>query len=266
MNVAMKSFGFGEKLVRVVERDEAPWFVANDVCAALEIANARHAVSRLDEDEKGVVSSDPLYSTNTPLAGGRQEVTVISESGVYALIFTSRKAVAKSFRKWVTADVLPTLRRDGRYEMPANDEPAMEAYADRSARLVLDSADDFERFRAGLLMVREARIVFGRPAAQRAWALAGLPVLEEEGPQLAGSIHDPLYASIHRWIGDRCEWVPGYRWSSTGLFEDYLRWCRGFGADEPASHVAFGKYLSRIGVGSIKSNGIYRVGLKLRPG
>lgn len=258
MNAVMKSFGFGEKLVRVIERDEAPWFVANDVCAALEIANPRNAVARLDDDERdGVHTMDAI--------GRSQETTIVSESGVYALIFTSRKAVAKSFRKWVTSEVLPTLRRDGRYEVPANDEMPIGDDPDRTARLVLDSADDFERFRAGLLMVREARIVFGRPAAQRAWTLAGLPALEEQPAPLLGSIHDPAYASVHRWLDERTEWVPGFRFGCSALYDDYLRWCRRTGEDEPASLGGFGKYLSRIGVGSIKSNGIQRVGLRLRP-
>jgi prophage antirepressor-like protein len=84
------NFEFTGRAVRVVERYGAPWFVAADVCAVLDIVNARDAVARLDDDEKGVVTTDTL--------GGAQSVTVINESGVYSLVFTSRKPEAKAFK------------------------------------------------------------------------------------------------------------------------------------------------------------------------
>ena len=102
----------GTAMVRTVERGGEPWFVAVDVCRCLELTNSRKAVAALDEDEKGVTLSD------TP--GGQQEVAIISESGLYTLILRSRKAttpgsVQHRFRKWVTADVLPTIRKTGGY-------------------------------------------------------------------------------------------------------------------------------------------------------
>lgn len=83
------------------------WFAAVDVCAALDIKNSRQALTKLDEDEKGVISSDTL--------GGKQTITTVSESGLYELIFNSRKSEAKLFKKWVKQTVLPALRRDGMY-------------------------------------------------------------------------------------------------------------------------------------------------------
>lgn len=110
-------FDFETNAVRVVMQDDEPWFVAADVCRCLEIANPRDAVSRLDDDEKGVGIADTL--------GGRQSLNIVSESGLYALIFTSRLPAAKRFRRWVTAEVLPAIRRDGRYVMAdGNDLPA----------------------------------------------------------------------------------------------------------------------------------------------
>lgn len=109
-------FSFESHAVRVVMRDGMPWFVAMDVCAALDIRNPRDAVARLEDDEKGVGTADTL--------GGAQEVGVVNESGLYALVFTSRKAAAKRFRKWVTAEVLPTIRQTGRYEAPRQAESA----------------------------------------------------------------------------------------------------------------------------------------------
>lgn len=88
-----------------------PWFVAKDVCQILGIANHKDAVSRLDDDERdGVGITDPI--------GRQQTVTTVSESGLYALIFQSRKPEARKFRKWVTSEVLPSIRKTGMYAVP----------------------------------------------------------------------------------------------------------------------------------------------------
>jgi hypothetical protein len=100
-------FAFESHEVRTLLIDGQPWFVASDVCDALAIANSRRALSRLDEDEKGVHSMNTL--------GGTQNLGVLNESGLYSLILTSRKAEAKRFKKWVTAEVLPAIRKHGYY-------------------------------------------------------------------------------------------------------------------------------------------------------
>lgn len=91
----------------VTMREGEPWFIGRHVCAILGIANARDALSRLDDDQKGVGTTDTL--------GGQQQVALINESGLYALIFTSRRPEAAAFRRWVTGDVLPTIRKTGSY-------------------------------------------------------------------------------------------------------------------------------------------------------
>ena len=88
-------------------RDGEPWFVATDLCQALEILNNRDAISRLDEDEKGVSS---IY---TP--GGKTVMTIVNESGLYSLIMGSRKPEARKFKRWITHDVLPSIRKYGVY-------------------------------------------------------------------------------------------------------------------------------------------------------
>ena len=93
--------------VRIIERDDQPWFVAKDVCEALTIQNTTQALDRLDDDEKGVCQ---IYTL-----GGQQTINIVSESGLYALILRSDKPAAKAFRKWVTSEVLPSLRKDGFY-------------------------------------------------------------------------------------------------------------------------------------------------------
>jgi hypothetical protein len=107
-NNSLLNFAYGDHLVRTVDREGTPWFVAADVCAVLDIQNARDAVAKaLDDDEKGV---DTIYTL-----GGTQEMLVISEPGLYRLVFKSRKPQARAFQRWVYHQVLPTIRRTGSY-------------------------------------------------------------------------------------------------------------------------------------------------------
>ena len=106
--------------VRVVERDGEPWFVAADVCKALEIANNRDALTRIDDDEKGVALADTL--------GGKQEVTIVNEPGLYSLVLGSRKPEAKVFKRWVTHEVIPTIRKTGGYVQAGREEEFIERY------------------------------------------------------------------------------------------------------------------------------------------
>ena len=100
-------FEFDATLVRTIAKEGQAWFVAKDVCDILDIDNPSQAVARLDEDEKGI--------TTTYTTGGARECLTVNESGLYSLIFTSRKPEAKRFRKWVTGEVLPAIRQTGRY-------------------------------------------------------------------------------------------------------------------------------------------------------
>lgn len=103
------TFNASNQQVRTVMIENEPYFVVKDVCAILDISNHIDALSRLDDDEKG--------RSVIPTQFGAKETNLVNESGLYHLIFQSRKPEAKAFRKWVTAEVLPTLRRTGRYEV-----------------------------------------------------------------------------------------------------------------------------------------------------
>lgn len=106
--MSLVPFQFETHEVRAIDRSGDPWFVLADVCRVLQIQNSRRvAADMLDEDEKGVCNAD------TP--GGPQEMVVINESGLYSLTLRSRKPEAKRFKKWITAEVLPALRKTGRY-------------------------------------------------------------------------------------------------------------------------------------------------------
>lgn len=106
-----KIFRFEKANIRVVTSapDGMPWFVAKDVCDVLDIANSRQALKRLDDDEKNTVI---LNDGNR----GNPNVSIVNESGLYALVVSSRKPEAKRFRKWITSEVIPSIRKTGRYE------------------------------------------------------------------------------------------------------------------------------------------------------
>lgn len=101
-------FNYGETPIRTIQNESGVWWVLADVCAVLEIANSRDAASRLDDDEKdGVGITDTM--------GRQQTATVVNEPGLYNLIFRSNKPEAKNFKRWVTHEVLPTIRKTGSY-------------------------------------------------------------------------------------------------------------------------------------------------------
>lgn len=103
-------FEYKNSKVRTVDMDGEAWFVLKDVCAVLGISNNRMAADRLDDDEKGVSLIDTL--------GGKQEMVIVNESGLYHVILRSDKPEAAPFRRWVTNDVLPAIRKTGSYNAP----------------------------------------------------------------------------------------------------------------------------------------------------
>lgn len=105
----------GIKDLTAIEQDGEIWFVASEVCSLLGIRNTSDAVSRLDEDEK--------LTSVIPRAGQTRSVNLVSESGLYALIFRSKKLSAKQFRKWVTKEVIPSIRKTGSYGIDRRETP-----------------------------------------------------------------------------------------------------------------------------------------------
>jgi prophage antirepressor-like protein len=117
MQQILNSFQFGVNPIRVAIRDGEPWFAAADVCPVLDLGNVSQSLSRLDPDEKVVISND------TP--GGVQGLLHINESGLYTLVLGSRKPEAKAFKKWITSEVIPAIRKTGSYGVPQSDPMAV---------------------------------------------------------------------------------------------------------------------------------------------
>ena len=119
---------------RFIKTDDGEiWFVAKDVCKVLSIKNHKDAVSRLDDDEKDEVGiTDPI--------GRTQKTLIVNESGLYSLVFMSRKPEAKKFRKWVTSEVLPSIRKNGYYVLPQQEETQEET----SSNIIIDGVEYVE--------------------------------------------------------------------------------------------------------------------------
>lgn len=112
-------FDYNGSEVRTLLIDGEPWFVARDICDRLEVKDVSMALRSLDEDEKGT------STVGTP--GGLQELSVVNEPGLYSLTLRSRKPEARAFKRWVTHDVLPALRKRGAYAVPGASQAARPA-------------------------------------------------------------------------------------------------------------------------------------------
>lgn len=174
----LKTFNFDAAAVRVVaDNDGEPWFVAADVAGALQYSEASAMTRSLDDDEKG------LQIVQTP--GGQQELAVINESGLYSAILKSRRPEAKRFKRWVTHDVLPTIRKTGAYVAhgatgdlfpgPPAQDPRIALLAGLKASGVLSSAGaEFASFRLLGLRPPQGLMRSAAPAASPAPASAQL--------------------------------------------------------------------------------------------
>jgi Prophage antirepressor len=166
----LQTFDFESQAVRSLLRDDEPWFVLADVCRVLEIGNPSDAAKRLEDDEKMT-----LDNIEGRAGHGAQSYIIINESGIYALIFTSRKAQAKRFRKWVTKDVLPTLRRTGQYVISEEEEEILPSLA--HGRLW---GQPVAKINAAARMIGVAHRLYGPEAARDLWKREkGLPKLEK---------------------------------------------------------------------------------------
>lgn len=173
-------YQFGTRDIRVIDKDGEMWFVADDITAALDLHRTAHR--RLDDDEKGV------HSTHTP--GGEQEAVVINESGLYSLVLSSRKAEAKAFKRWVTHEVLPSIRKKGGYGQPdperielahALASQAMAQVAQTVFNAVMSGENEWWRHNRYLLALTYGRD--NKPSVPWAKALS----------------HDQVIASVDEW-------------------------------------------------------------------
>ena len=215
------AFNFESKNVRiVVDQDGEPWFVAADVCAALTVKTEQ--TRRLDEDEKGLRIVQTL--------GGDQEMTVINESGLYSLILTSRKPEAKRFKRWVTHEVLPSIRKTGSYAAPGSVAALPAPTQDRVHAILMigEAVAKVPGVKPGIAMAATLTCIHDNTGLaiehlRRALPVANEPICSLNPTQLgerlelsARSVNLRLQSNGFQFKNDRDEWElteSGKRWA-----------------------------------------------------
>lgn len=249
-NIAV--FDFEDQAVRTASLDGAPWFVGKDVCRCLAIADHQQALDRLDDDERCA------FAAST--AGGPQQMIVISEPGVYRLVFTSRTEKAEAFKRWLAHEVLPALRRTGRYAMddrtPEPEPLRAKAGPGADRRYTMDDIPDLYK---ALMVLREYRLTHGKFAARRLsrWLPIPQPTPEDEAAGDAAEIiagrpvvmdEDRAETEEHlaAFIEERLIKAQGAVTSAADVLQEYVDWCDDAGI-RPASQTLLGLTLKRHG-------------------
>jgi len=145
----------------------------------LTIEKHHQALAELHDDEKGTYSIGTQCNRTNNRGGDSREMIIISEAGVFRLIFRSRKPEAERFKRWVLHEVLPQIRRTGRY-VPEGDTAAQQSPPPLSEPFSF--SEPLNAMAARISFIREARQLFGIPRARQLWALAGFPTVAEEEP------------------------------------------------------------------------------------
>lgn len=178
----MKLFNFGQAGVRALLVEGAPWFVASDVASILGYSSSKDATRLLDDDEKG--------GHILPTPGGAQEFTIINESGLYSLILRSRRPEAKAFKRWVTAEVLPSIRQTGSYALPQ--APVIPGTLSEALQLAADLAREREEVQEQLALAAP------KVAAFDTLMDSGSTYLVREAAKLLGLGQTRLYAFMRQ--------------------------------------------------------------------
>lgn len=131
---ALDIFTYSGQQVRTMMLDGEPWFVGTDITVILRFANGRSSLALLDDDEKGV------HTVDTP--GGAQSVTIVNEAGLYSLILRSRRPEARAFKRWITHEVLPSIRKTGAYVAPVSELDQIKALHAAVGSLLAQNAVD----------------------------------------------------------------------------------------------------------------------------
>lgn len=246
MGEAIRTFVFDNddaaRPLRMVMLDGAPWFVAKDVCAAIDVVNHRDALSALDDDEKGVGLTDTL--------GGAQDMAIVSESGLYTLILRSRQAttagtLAHRFRRWVTGEVLPSIRQAGGYAAGA-ETPLHEI--NTKARLI-----------------ELATRLRGRPAGIALWErlLPEYELLTSARLTPPGKVENGL-DQVQQFIADCCTSDPAGRVQSRHLYEAFCRWMASEHPTVSMSQKTMAACLEGLGIEKDRGRLFYYLGIRLK--
>lgn len=230
-HMQIQKFNFeGEEIKAMAADNGDPWFLAREVCEILGYANPSQAMAtHVDDDDRGIQPVETL--------GGTQSAATVNESGLYALIFGSRKPEAKRFKKWVTAEVLPTLRKTGSYTMqvPTTLSGALRLAADQAERIeqqalqleqqrpAVEFVERYVEARSSKAISDVAKIIGAKPKAFFEWLHSEGVIFKRGGSWTPYSGHEHRFevktgeASGHAFVQSRftpegVEWI-ARRWN-----------------------------------------------------
>lgn len=230
--------------IRITDQAGMPWFIAKDACAPLGYGNHRDAVSVLDDDDKGVATSDTL--------GGPQDVTIISLRGLATLMVRSQQALASGtrawrFRRWILGTVLEQIFKTGSYAIPEAD-PTTDW--------------DWDVIAQKVMLVREMRLSAGKKASAALWRVLGLPTADEP-PQPARTASETGVDFVRAFLADRTEEQPGGRVQAGPLYAAYCDWARETSSPS-ITNVAFARCLDALGIEKSRANYHYYLGIRIK--
>jgi len=212
-------FKYGDNEVRTVMIEGEPWFILNDICAVLELSNPRMVKERLGDD---VSSTYPIVDR----IGRTQQATIINEDGMYDVILESRKPEAKAFRKWVTSEVLPTIRKTGGYVN--NDDLFIDTYlphADESTRLLFRTTLETVRKQSAIIAEQAPKVEYHDRVLTSEGSLS-VTQIAKDFPFAAPTLNDILkyegvqYKSGGQWVLKAEYQQRGYTDTYTGIVAD----------------------------------------------
>lgn len=227
-------FTYNQKQVRIVTGpDGEPWWVASDVCGVLDINNPREALRKLDDDEKNTVT----FSDGIP---GNPNMNVVNEPGLYTLIIRSNKPEAKKFKRWITHEVLPSIRKSGTYSAPSDDVECISRH--QLAEVAFRVKQVMTMVKAYGFRQAEARMIANDVVrdATGVDTLDLLGVKDDVAAEYAGGKHAdadsrlPTLSKVHAgWISKKmiadfleacCTIQEGLVTNSTRLYEAFAAW------------------------------------------
>ncbi|HCY87848.1 MAG TPA: phage antirepressor [Desulfobacteraceae bacterium] len=252
-------FDYDSRLVRVVPDDDGnPWWVAGDVCKVLDIQDAAQCVQRLEDDER-------LIRT-LHVSGQNREMWTVNEPGIYTLIIRSNKPEAKAFKRWITHEVLPTIRRTGGYQIPDSPGYLSGDAAKRSGKMyfpmakLVESADKFLEGKAALTALNY---------------FTGMPVdalLEELEEKQTSSLEKNIRNLVlnpsqvgellEDFLSEECELHDDYEIAASEAYTAFTAWCKGRGLKRPVSRKRFGSVVSE-NFDKVKRGVIFYLGFRL---
>lgn len=177
--------------VRTMVRNGEPRFVARDICSVLEISNVTDAVRSLDDDEYELVPAALVSNEARP----QDTLNLVTEAGLYSLILRSRKPEAKAFKRWITHEVLPTIRKTGRYEVA----PALPTSYAEALRELAATVEERDAAAAALAAAAPAADAWNHLAsAEGDFSVADAAKILSRDPQISVG-RDRLFTHMSRW-------------------------------------------------------------------